>query len=68
MDQRTINLEEYRCRKCGRLFYINAVERNSLDIDFGCPYGCDDNGRHIRDIKARVNEVQEAPQEERGGD
>jgi hypothetical protein len=56
MNKETLNLEEYRCRRCGRLFYINAVERSSLDIDFGCPYGCDDNGEHTRDIAAQINE------------
>ena len=63
MNQRTINLEEYWCRKCGRLFYINAVERNSLDIDFGCSYGCDDNGRHVRDIKTEVKGAIEIPKD-----
>jgi len=47
-------LEEYRCRKCGRVFYIDAAERSDLDLDFGCPYGCDDNGRYIRQIRAEV--------------
>ena len=56
MDQETMNLEEYRCRQCDRLFYINAVQRTSLDIDFGCPYGCDDNGERGRDIVAHIKE------------
>lgn len=47
-----LTLEEYRRRKCGRLFCINAVERSDLDLDFGCPYGCDDNGRHIGEVYA----------------
>jgi len=50
----TLNLEQYQCRSCGRLFYINTMDRSSLDLDFGCPYGCDDNGRHLRDIKTEV--------------
>ena len=53
----TLNLEEYRCRKCKRLFYIDATERNSLDLDFGCPYGCDDNGERERDIVAEIRET-----------
>jgi len=60
MDQlvrTTLNLEQYRCQRCGRLFYINEMDRSDLDLDFGCPYGCDDNGRHIRDIKAQVKGV-----------
>ncbi|MFC1636535.1 hypothetical protein ACFL5Z_17020 [Planctomycetota bacterium] len=56
MNQEILNLEEYRCRQCSRLFYINAVQRTSLDIDFGCPYGCDDNGERARDIVAQIKE------------
>ena len=55
MNQAT--LEEYRCRKCGRLFYIDAVERHSLDLDFGCPYGCDDNGERQRDVVGQIRET-----------
>ena len=53
----TLNLEQYRCRRCGRLFYINAMDRRDLDLDFGCPYGCDDNGRHVRDINTKAEGV-----------
>jgi hypothetical protein len=56
-----LQLEEYRCRKCSRLFYINAAERSSLDIDFGCPYACDDNGERRRDVVAEVRETAEGP-------
>jgi len=55
----TMNLEQYRCLQCGRLFYINAMDRRELDLDFGCPYGCDDNGKHIRDIRTQVKGVSE---------
>jgi hypothetical protein len=54
MNQETLNLEEYRCRKCGRLFCIDAAERHPLAVDFGCPYGCDDNGERIRGITAGI--------------
>ena len=54
-----ITLDEYRCRKCGRLFYINGAERSSLDLDFGCPYGCDDNGDRIRALTAGAEEAVE---------
>ena len=64
----TLNLEQYQCRKCGRLFYINAMDRSPPDLGFGCPYACDDNGRHVRDIKAKIEEVEEVPQEDEGGD
>jgi len=39
----SLNLEQ--CRRCGGLFYINEMDRSSWDLDFGCPYGCDDNGK-----------------------
>ncbi len=52
-----LTLEEYRCRKCGRLFYIDAAERHALDLDFGCPYGCDDNGDRIRALTAGAEEA-----------
>ncbi len=53
----TLHLEQYRCQRCGRLFYINALDRTDLDLDFGCPYGCDDNGRHVQDIRTEVTDV-----------
>lgn len=52
-----MQLEQYQCRTCGRLFYINALDRDAYDLDFGCPYGCDDNGRHVQDIRAEVTDV-----------
>ena len=57
MNRATLNLEEYRCTKCGRVFYIDAVQRHPLDLDFGCPYGCDDSGEHERDIVAQIQET-----------
>ncbi len=60
----TLDLEEYQCRRCGRFFYINKADRNSFDLDFGCPYGCDDNGRHTRNIHAEVQEVKDVLQTE----
>ena len=59
MNQATLKLPEYQGTKCGRLFYINALDRRDLDLDFGCPYGCDDNGRHIGDIRTEVKGVTE---------
>ena len=55
----TLHLEQYRCLRCGRLFYIDAMDRRDLDLDFGCPYGCDDNGRQVGDIRAEVKGVTE---------
>jgi len=54
-----VTLEEYRCRKCGRVFYINAAERSNLDLDFGCPYGCDDNGRYVGAVRAEATQGKE---------
>jgi len=54
-----VTLEQYRCRKYGRLFYINASQRHPLDIDFGCPHGCDDNGRYVGAVRAEVTSTRE---------
>ncbi len=59
---KSLNLEQYQCRKCGRFFFIKGTDRDSLDLDFGCPYGCDDNGRLVRNIKTEIKEVEENPQ------
>ena len=53
----TLELEQYQCRKCGRFFYVNKMEKSSLDLDFGCPFSCDDNGRHVSDLKTGIKEV-----------
>jgi len=57
MKHETLNLKEYRCRKCVRVFYINSDERSSLDMDFGCPFGCDDAGEHTRDIRTEITDI-----------
>jgi hypothetical protein len=64
----TLNLEQYQCRKCGRLFYMNPMDRSSSDLDFACPYGCDGYGEHVRDIKTEVEHVKDVspPKPERG--
>jgi len=54
MKHATLSLEGYRCRQCGRGFYVNAAERRDLDLDFSCPYGCDDNGRYIGAVRAEA--------------
>lgn len=41
-------LAEYECRECKRKFYVIAGTRTNSDIEFGCPYGCDDNGKPMR--------------------
>jgi hypothetical protein len=52
-----LELEQHQCRRCGRLFCVNAPERSSLNLDFTCPYGCDDNGRHVQDIRVEMNDM-----------
>jgi hypothetical protein len=52
-----LELEEYRCRRCNRQFYIESGDLGSLEFDVGCPYGCDDNGRCIRSISTEVKHV-----------
>jgi len=57
--RKTLEIEQHQCRSCGRLFYINTMDKSWLDLDFGCPYGCGDNGRHVRDIKTEVEQVKD---------
>jgi hypothetical protein len=64
--QETLNLEEYQCQGCRRSFYINGTNRSSLDLDFGCPYGCDDNGQHTGNIRAEVKKTVECEKKEGG--
>ena len=39
------NIEPYNCEMCGRLFYIDPQDKNSLYL--GCPYGCDNEQAKI---------------------
>ena len=48
---RTVRIEEYQCSTCGRVFYIDPRERTALDIEFGCPYGCDDSGQVMGELE-----------------
>ena len=57
LSKSTLQLEEYRCRRCNRSFYIESGDRGSLEFDFGCPYGCDDDGRYIRSISTEAKHV-----------
>ena len=66
--RKTLELEQYQCRKCGRFFYINKMDKSSLDLDFGCCFSCDDNGRHVRDLKTEIKEVKVVMQKENSGD
>jgi len=53
----TLNLEQYKCQTCGRLFYINQDDKTNWDIEFGCPYGCDDAGKRIRTIHTEIKRI-----------
>jgi DNA-directed RNA polymerase subunit RPC12/RpoP len=47
-----LDISQYLCSTCNRTFFIVKEERNvDVDFDFGCPYGCDDNGIHICDCQ-----------------
>ncbi len=59
---RDISLEQYQCRHCGRFFYINKSDKSGFDLGFGCPYGCDDNSRHVRTMQIEIREVREVEQ------
>jgi len=55
----TLKLEQYQCEKCGRFWYINEDDKSSWDLDFGCPYGCDEAGKHTKNLHAEIKEVKE---------
>ena len=48
------NLEQYQCHKCGRFF---QKDKSEFDLDFGCPFGCNDNGELVRIISIEVRGV-----------
>ena len=52
-----LNLEQYQCQRCGRFFYINEMDKSDFDLEFGCPYGCDDAGKLTRIIKIKILKV-----------
>ena len=58
-SRNAVTLEQYRCRCCGRQFHINKGDRSSFDLDFGCPYGCDDNGEHHGDTQVQIRPAKE---------
>jgi len=60
--RKTLELEQYQCKKCGRFFYINKMGKSSLDLDFGCAFGCDDNSRHVRNIKTEIQQADDVPE------
>jgi hypothetical protein len=33
------------------------MDKSSLDLDFGCCFGCDDNGEHTRNIRTEITDV-----------
>ncbi|MFH1616353.1 MAG: hypothetical protein ABIG61_14860 [Planctomycetota bacterium] len=47
-------LEQYKCRRCGRYFYVHKGSKRPMEFDFGCAFGCDDSGEYLRDIKAEI--------------
>lgn len=59
--QAVIELEQYRCRRCGRLFYIDGMDRSKLDENFGCTFGCKDGGKLLRRIHFEVKAITNVP-------
>ena len=55
----TLELEQYQCRKCGRFFYIHKQDKSDIEFDFGCSFGCDDSGRHFKNIKTEIQQVED---------
>ena len=54
-----LKLEQYQCQCCKRMFYINPAERSEYDLEFGCPYGCDDAGQYMRTISTNIRDVKD---------
>ena len=52
--KKTFGLEEYECLACGRSFYIREGDKTVYDLDFGCPFGCDDAGKFARTVVAKA--------------
>jgi hypothetical protein len=73
MDESVIcvlDMEQYKCLRCGRYFYIHKDSKASIEFDFGCPYGCDDSGWFISNIRAKIiadNQVQNNRTENKDG-
>jgi hypothetical protein len=44
------HLIQYECETCGRYFYVKEGDKSELDIEFGCPFGCDCAGKPVRKI------------------
>ena len=57
-SRKTLKLDQYQCQRCKRMFYVNSMDRNGCDLDLGCPYGCDDAGQYVRNIRAKIAGMQ----------
>ncbi|WAM22646.1 MAG: hypothetical protein OI715_00705 (plasmid) [Candidatus Methanoperedens sp.] len=44
------HLIQIECETCGRYFYVKEGDKSNLDIEFGCPFGCDCAGKPVRKI------------------
>ena len=51
-----LHINQYQCQRCGRFFYISMNDKSDLDIEFGCPFGCDDAGKHTRDFICSIEQ------------
>lgn len=56
----TLEFEQYQCGMCKRIWYINTDDiEDEKCLDFGCPWGCDDAGKRVRNLETEINEVKE---------
>lgn len=55
--EKRVELEQYQCDKCGRMFYIDTNDKSDLDFNkYHCPY-CKDETTHTRTILLNVEEI-----------
>ena len=54
INRKTSHVAQCQCGVCGRVFYVNKNDKTSLDLDFGCHYGCNENDEGIRDAETEV--------------
>jgi|GEM_PF-2166281 len=56
----TLELEQYQCGICKRFWYINIDDiEDEKCLDFGCPWGCDDAGKRLRNMITEISEVKD---------
>jgi len=56
---RMLRLEQYRCRRCDRLFFVESGS-SGQERDFGCPDACDGSGQHVYSLGVEIRDVRKA--------